>query len=202
MASYIYLTNPAKLKSFLPKIQDTGIPPKLTIKHLKGMGFKSSNDVPLISAMKALGFVSPSREPTEIWKLYRDKGQAPTVLARAIKQHYAELYQMYPDAHLKDTEALRNFFSTHTTVSGGTLNFMIGTFKTLVGLANFDEPTAEPIPQTSIASTEAIGTKTQTFPASKSELVVNVNIQLTLPDGSTPDTFEAFFKAMRKHLFD
>jgi len=202
MATYIYLTNPSKLKSFLPKIQDTGVPPKLTIKHLKGMGFKSTNDVALISAMKALGFVSPSGEPTEIWKFYRNKSQAPAVLARAIKQHYAELYQMYPDAHLKDTEALRNFFSTHTTVSGGTLNFMIGTFKTLAGLANFDASIAEPPSQTSVTSPEAINTKTQTIRTSKSGLVVNVNIQLTLPDGSTPDTFEAFFKAMRKHLFD
>jgi hypothetical protein len=57
---YMYLPNPGRLRDFLEKIQEVGVPSKLTLKVLQGMGFKSTNDRPLISAMKSLGFLSGS----------------------------------------------------------------------------------------------------------------------------------------------
>ena len=131
MADYIYMSNASKLKTFLDKIQEVGVPQKLTLKSLESMGFKSTNDRPLLAIMKELGFITNSGQPEKRWLDYRNKSIAPKILAQAIKEHYVTLFQLYPDAHLKDTEALRNFFSTHTKVSSNTLEFMVRTFKTI-----------------------------------------------------------------------
>ena len=208
MASYVYITNPANIGKFLKAIQKAGVPPKLTGKHVKALGFKSVNDLPLVGIMKALGFASSSGEPTESWQSYRHKTQAPIVLAQGIRKHYADLFKMYPDAHLKDNEALHNFFSTHTTVGAGTLKFMIATFKALVGLADFQTKAS------AVSSTPAAITSDETGAGegqppkiplqgqAKGGFAVNINIQLALPENATPETFDAFFKSMKKHLLD
>lgn len=199
MADYIYVTNTKRLKAFLGKIQEVGIPDKVTIKYLEGLGFKSKNDRSFISVAKNLGLISSSGEPTERWKAYRNKKNGPGILAQIIREHYNTLYQMYSDAHMKDNEALRNFFSTHTSVGAGALDFMVRTFKTIAGLADF-EAEGSLLPHQGIAvSSEDVGTRRQ---PRRPELVLNVNIQLALPEGSTADTFEDFFKAMKKYLFD
>ena len=202
MAEYIYVTNPARLKAFLEKIQGVGIPEKVTLKYLQQLGFKSPNDRAYVSVMKNLGFLSSSGEPIERWKAYRNKRKGPAILAQAIKENYAALYQMYPDAHLKDNEALRNFFSSHTTVGANTLGYMVRTFKTITSLADF-KAEVPPLPEQGSAGPSGGITPPIRVPdSSKSEIVLNVNIQLTLPEGSTSETFEDFFKAMRKNLID
>jgi hypothetical protein len=202
MADYIYMTNPAKLKAFLAKIQGVGVPSKLTIKHLKSMGFKSSNDIPIVSAMKNLGFTDSSGIPTQRWQLYRNKEQAPSVLATAIREHYANLYQLYPDAHQKDNEALRNFFGTQTTLSEGTVGLIVSTFKSIASVADFNTE-VEPLAAPASLSSPSSGSGTISGRgAEKSPLAINLNVQLTLPEGSTPETFDAFFAAMKKYLLN
>lgn len=208
MASYVYMTNPAKISKFLKTIQGAGVPKKLTYKHLESLGFKSNNDRPLTAIIKALGFTSSSGEPTERWSQYRHKAQSPIVLAQGIREHYMDLFNVYPDANLKDNEALNNFFSTHTTVGAGTVKLMIATFKTLVGLADFqaDAPAVSRPPAE--MTSEANGAGPDTIPIAspqvqaKGGLGVNINIELALPENATAETFDAFFKSMKKYLLD
>jgi len=65
---YTYMNNSKKLKRFLDVIQDAGVPQKLTNQVLQGLGFKSNNDRPLLTIMKAFGFVSSSGVPTPRWQ--------------------------------------------------------------------------------------------------------------------------------------
>ncbi|MHC4753609.1 MAG: DUF5343 domain-containing protein [Planctomycetota bacterium] len=208
MADYVYMTNPAKIGKFLKVIQKTGVPPKITTKYLEALGFKSTNDRPLVRIMKALGLASSAAEPTESWKRYRNKIEAPIVLAQGIRKHYADLFKMYPDANQKDNEALHNFFSTHTTVGTTTISFMIATFKALVGLADFQTraPAASSTPA-AITSEETGEGHDQTSKnflqgQTKGVFAVNINIELALPENANGETFDAFFKSMKKHLLD
>lgn len=124
------------------------------------------------------------------------------MLAQAIKEYYADLYRMYPDAHIKDNEALRNFFSSQTDVAAATQGFMVSSFKILASLASFDPEDSE---ASAIAIEADLGKPPDRMIAKQRAGVgfdVNLNIQLTLPEGATPETFEAFFQAMRKHLID
>src|SRR5205809_6999310 len=131
-AEFIYMPNPARIAPFLEKIRAAGKPDKVTFQVIQSLGFKSTNDRPLLTVIKALGLVDGSGVATSRWSAFRSKPKA--AIAAGIREHYARLFSLYPDAYQKDNEALRNFFSSHTSVSEGTLKFIIATFKTLCSL--------------------------------------------------------------------
>src|SRR5439155_1978904 len=112
MAEFVYLIKPSAIKEFLEKIHETGVPAKVSQDYLVSIGFKSKNDRPLIALFKSLGFLDQSGAPTDLYRKYREKKQAPKVLAMAIMTTYSDLYATYPDAHRKDSEALADYFRT------------------------------------------------------------------------------------------
>ena len=111
MADYQYTTVPGKLKELLSKIREVGIPPKASIKWLKSIGFKSSNDGTLLTVLKFINFIDSSSIPTDKWKDYRGTNHAQ-VLASAIREGYAELYNVYPDAHSREYDDIEHVVST------------------------------------------------------------------------------------------
>src|SRR5437667_8276492 len=139
-AEFIYMTNPAKIRPFLEKIRAAGKPDKVTLKTIQSLGFKSNNDRALLPIIKALGLVDGSGVPSARWSAFRSNHKA--ALAAGIREHYAKLFALYPDAYQKDTEALNSFFSSHTSVAAGTLKFIISTFKTLCSQADFTDSSA------------------------------------------------------------
>ena len=202
MADYPYIPNYGNLKKFLAHIQTAGKPPKVTTKYLESVGFKSKNDRPIIAVLKYIAFIDSSGAPTESWQEYRNKGQAPVVLAQAIKSAYKDLFDTYPDAERRDNEALRNYFSSSTTVGEGAITQIVRTFQALCGLADFSEdgavakaikPPAEktpaPIMRTEVKTAE-----------SGRGLVLNLNIQLQIPATDDAAIYDKFFAAMKKHL--
>jgi hypothetical protein len=203
-AEFVYITNPAKIPLFLDKIRSAGKPDKVTLQTIQSLGFKSVNDRPLLPIIKAMGLVDGSGVPTERWSAFRSKPK--TALASGVREHYAKLFTLYPDAYQKDTEALNSFFSSHTSVSAGTLKFIISTFKTLCSQADFTGQPA-PVDITSPALAGQIGapavvTHSQPIVSAGPGLTVNINVQLTLPENADAKTFEQFFKAMRQHLLN
>ena len=135
--NYPYHVNTANVKRFLEHIPSAGVPDKVTARHLESVGFKSTNDRAIIGILKFIGFLSSSGNPTELWRAYRNKSQSQKVLAAALRKAYSTLFTTYPDANRKDNEALRNFFSSHTSVSESTMNLMVRTFKTMSDMADF-----------------------------------------------------------------
>jgi len=198
MATYVYTSSTAKLSDFMKKIKTAGIPNKMTIKHLESMGFKSKNHRPFVPILEALGFTS-SNQPTERWKQYR--GKPGIALAEGIREYYSDLFQLYPNAYQKDAEALRNYFSSNTTVGEGALGFIVRTFQTLCELAEFSDDSGGAFVGDSANAAPKKSPQVDAL-SSTGGPVVNLNIQLTLPEGADAETFEQFFAAMRKHLFD
>ena len=203
-ADFPYLTNPASLRKFLEEIRTVGVPAKVTLAYLESLGFKSTNDRPILSALKFLDFVDSSGTPRENWQKYRPKETAGAVLAAAIRTAYSDLFAIYPDADRKDNEALRNFFSTHTKVGEATLNLIVRTFKTLCEAADFsaeslgadeaDEPGKH---------TGGKGKPVVLMGKEKSHYgpAININIQLQLQATEDAKVYDNFFAAMKKHLF-
>ncbi len=204
-AEFIYTTNPAKIRPFLEKIRGAGKPEKVTLKTIGSLGFKSNNDRALLPVIKALGLVDGSGVPTPRWSEFRSNSKG--ALAAGIRDHYAKLFALYPDAFQKDTEALNSFFSSHTSVSAGTLKFIISTFKTLCSLADFGLETASvsamaPPSGAGMAGTPAVVTHSKAIVSAGPGVTVNINVQLTLPKNADAKAFDEFFKAMRTHLLD
>jgi hypothetical protein len=197
MAEFAYLLVPTSLKKFMQHIKPAGIPAKLTHIYLEGAGFKSTNDRAIIGVMKFIGFVDSSGVPTEKWTAYRSTAQGPVVLAAAIRDAYADLFNTYPDAYRRDVEALRNYFSTHTKVGDKALSAIVNTFKALCELANFD---ATPPAERNNVPPKVVETILQNQPPSSAAMTINLNIQLSLPATDDASIYDKIFEAMRKHL--
>jgi hypothetical protein len=206
MASFPYTSNVGRFKDFILKLQGARVPAKVTRKVIEALGFKSKNDRPFIAVLKFLGFLDQNGVPTELWSGFRDRSKAGVVLATAMKNAYSELFDLYPDANRKDNEALRNFFSTHSDVGKGALNYMVQTFNALTDMADFD---AQPDLSTPVTATKESNSEKPIHGGQQlnltrlnnaDRLTININIELSLPETSDQKTYDLFFQAMKKHL--
>jgi Family of unknown function (DUF5343) len=205
--NYPYHPNPVNLKKFVDHIQTAGVPTKVTFQYITSVGFKSGNDRAILTALKFIGFVDGSGVPTNTWRDYRNKNTAKKVMADALRKAYKTLFTTYPDANRKDNEALRNFFSSHTSVGEGALGYMVRTFKTLADMADFDAPSGA-VRQLENDSDdgelqeeeETDKTVTKRKFTGSSGMTVNINIQLQIPATDKAEIYESFFAAMKKNL--
>lgn len=116
MADFPYTTVPGKIKPLLSKIRDVGVPAKVTVQWLKTVGFTSSNDASLVGILRYIGFTDASGVPTARWSQYRG-ADYKAVLGEALRQGYADLFAVYPDANQRTQGELDHVFSTSS--SGG-----------------------------------------------------------------------------------
>lgn len=209
MADFPYSPHAANVKKFLDHVQKAGVPEKVTIKYLEKVGFKSSNDRYILGILKFLGFVDSTGAPTKTWVDYRNRGTAGTTLAAAMRQGYADLFRTYPDAHRKDSEALRNYFSAHTKVAESTLGLIVTTFKALAAIADFEAAAAPSGDETREEATVAPRRRAASVPRSEFDAsparlsgpTININIQLQLPATDDGSIYDKLFAALKKHLF-
>lgn len=202
---YTYHVNPINVKKFLDHIQTAGVPTKVTFQYIQSVGFKSSNDRAILTVLKAIGFLDSSGVPTDVWRAYRNKSQSKKVMAAAVRKGYGTLFTTYPDAQRKDNEALRNFFSSHTSVGEGALGYMVRTFKTLAEMADFESSPAEPPEIETDDEVELEVEKNSNVVKRKvttggTGMTVNINIQLQIPATDKAEIYESFFAAMKKNL--
>lgn len=164
---------------------------------MEALGYKSKNDRAIIPILKFIGFIDPNGTPTEKYRQFRNKAAAGAVMASTIKTAYSDLYALYPDAHNKDTEALRNFFSTQVSAGEDVLQLTVSTFKTLCESANFEAELPAGVVQAVVTEGKAV--VIPQAPASPS-LVVNLNIQLQLPSTEDATVYDKIFESLKKHL--
>ena len=200
--SYPYVMSPNKLKQLLAKLPEISVPKKFTNTTLKSLGFTSSPDYRLIQVIKFVGLADEGGTPTPLWSEFR--ASPGVALAKGIRQGYSELFAQFPNAHQKDNEALKTFFSAHTEVGVDAVGMIVSTFRAVCEKADF-ESTAEP------QSKHPTKPKTKDTPASDSNLThsekvrdgltVNINVQLQVPPDSSGEVYDKFFEAMKKHLW-
>ena len=209
MADFPYSPHAAKVKTFLVHVQKAGVPEKVTLKYLEKVGFKSTNDRYILGILKFLGFVDSAGIPTKTWTDYRNRQAAGATLAAAMRHGYADLFRTYPDAHRKDNEALRNYFSAHTKVAESTLGLIVMTFKALAAIADFEaspaagsdeskEDTAAPSRRRPATTTRG---DSEARPPTLGTPTININIQLQLPATENASIYDKLFAALKKHLF-
>jgi hypothetical protein len=202
MADFPYTANPANLKHFFDHVQTAGVPPKLTIKCLESAGFKSKNDRAILSVLKAIGFVDDAGVPTDKWRAYRVRGpEARAVMAAALHAAYSGLFATYPDAHRKDNEALRNYFSAHTNVGEGALSYIVRTFKILSELADFEATPSEGVEAELTPPSAVRRGAPSPMPPVAPGLTVNINVQFQLPATDDEAVYDKLFGSLKRHLF-
>jgi len=120
------------------------------------------------------------------------------VMAGAISKAYGDLFNMYPDAYRKDSEALRNYFSTKTAVGEATVGYIVRTFTALCKLADFEAVAAD-VPAAPRIAPTLLG-PSPTALREPPGMTVNINIQLELPATEDASVYENLFAALKKHL--
>lgn len=208
MADIPYTQNTGKLKEFLNTVRTIGVPNGATQDWFQQIGFRSSNDRPILRVMRFINFIDSSSRPTDFWKQYRTDNHKK-ILAQGIRQGYKELFEIYPDAHKRDDKDLKNFFTSKSDAGSKVISNMIQTFKALCELAEFDGENLQGNTLTDNGDALAdhppsrdpkVGVKFK-GPAQESGVMININIQLTLPDTTDPKVYDNFFAAMKNHLF-
>lgn len=176
------------------------MPDKFALKNLKSLGYTSSNDERFIPTIKFIGLLSNTGQPTDLWKEAR--AHLGRAIAKGIRAGYADLFNQYPNAHQKDDEALRTYFTVHSGTGKDAVSRMVQTFKALCSIAEFQASGEnESPPKSSPAKPDA----EKFLPANSKGATSNVpsvaiNIQLQLPPDPTGEIYEKFFAAMAKHL--
>jgi len=186
-----------KIKEYLEKIREVGVPEKVNRGWLRSVGFRSGNDTYMIKVWKHIGFLDQSNVPTELWRSYRVPTQSEAVLAQAIQSGYSGLFRLYEDAYRKDREAIYAYFSSQTEKAESTINLMVKTFSSLCDLANF-----EALPEAAAPVTERV--REEELPPTIARRIglpqIHINIQLHLPETSDQAVYDNLFKSLKKHL--
>ncbi len=204
MSEMIYLTTPNIIPKFFAEIQTTlAVPTAVNQEWLKTIGYTSSNHRPLVPLLKSLGFVDSNGKPSERWTSYRDRTKARQIMAEAIRSAYHDLFETYHDANLKDNEALRNYFGAKTTGGERVIQAHVGTFKTLVGLADFTGQAAPGVGTGTAAPLQGAGAPpiaAKTLTEGQQPIVINVNIELVLPPTKDFEVYDGLFQSLRKNI--
>ncbi|WP_159087017.1 DUF5343 domain-containing protein [Loktanella sp. Alg231-35] len=207
MSSYPQIYVVEKYQEFLKTLGGVGRPSSVDLAYIKKLGYKSSYELNFLAAIKFIGLVEAKRGggPTELWgKLRTDMGKA---LADGLTQGYADVFDFYPDAHLRDEEALANFFRGNSDADAESISRMVNAFIAVRDLSKFEDQSDEQNftdeAQADKASDKTKGdleTKSKPpIPALPGRSAVNLNIQLQLPSDASGEVYDKFFAAMKKH---
>lgn len=198
-----YLTSAKNLAAILTAMQQAKAPERFTVRFLESLGFKSNSDRLVIGVLKAIGFLDDQGKPTDRYFEFLDQTQSKRVLAEAVQEAYADLFEVNTAAHKLDRSDVKNKFKTLSQGQYGdsVIDKMALTFAALAALADFSAaPTAKqkkpvhdaPAPQAETPqAADEDGTTNEAgdrgpAPARLSWGGLHYNIQIILPESRDP----------------
>lgn len=201
MADFVYTTVPGKIKQLLQKIREVGVPQKATVQWLKTVGFTSSNDASLLGILKFIGFTDSSGVPSSKWAQYRGSNHR-FVLGEAIRDGYADLFAVYPDASQRNQGDLDHVFSTSSSGGKQVITKTVSTFKALAEQAEFS-PVNEQTdlhmssgPLHTPAVQSASGAEHSSAGPS-----LHIDVQIHISPEASAEQIDLIFASMSKHLY-
>ena len=203
-----YMTSVKNIPAIFDKIVEGTAPKKFTTAHLKGIGFKSSNDVGVIAVLKDLGFLSADGTPTQRYHDYRDKSRSKAVMAEALREAYEDLFHISEKPTSADRQAIEGKFKSAHNTSDRVAAEQTKTFYALLKLADLDaagkpktkkehEKPKEKPEEKGAANREAADAA---HPLSFAGLRYNVEIHL--PATKDVEVYNAIFKSLKEHLLE
>lgn len=192
--------NVHNLKDLIERIPTRGVPSKVTIKYLEGLGYKSNNDRPIISVLKSINILDSNGTPNDNYNKLRSPSRKQD-LAELIKEAYKGLFSIYPNANTISDEKLKDYFASVTSVGEASLKNIIKTFQALCSIADFSNTSNLSPSQPSQKG--VINPKSKIpdhFDAQNNIPKVHFNIQVHIPGEQSPETYEAIFKNLGKYV--
>jgi hypothetical protein len=137
----VYLTTVKNLPAIFEAMKSAQAPDKFTIKFLESLDFKSAADRLIVNVLKAIGFLSADGSPTERYFRFLDQTQSSLVLGEAVREAYADLFQVNKNANLMTKSDVINKMKTLSQgqFSESVLDKMSMTFLELCKLSDFSK---------------------------------------------------------------
>lgn len=203
----------AKLGELFAKLRDGQAPEKFTRGFLADLGLKSSNWHASIPLLKGLGLLSAEGSPTRQYMELLDETRWRTVLGRAVREAYSDIFVMKREPTHKDVKMIAGKYKTTYNMSEVAAERAARTFLALLALCDMDslqgEIGSEASPQDHKVSEESGEAPTKTPPqttstprvlATPKEVGLNYNIQIHLPATKDVAVYNAIFKSLREHI--
>ncbi|MFO0780850.1 MAG: DUF5343 domain-containing protein [Candidatus Gracilibacteria bacterium] len=197
-----YFVVQSKLKPIMEAVQKAGVPEKFTLAFLNSLGFKSTNDRPIVAVLKSLGFLNQSGAPSQAYRDYKDPAKAKKVMGERVRATYSDVFLANEQAHTLSAEALKGIFATLSGKSESVATKMAGTFKALCTLSDFSQ-----VNVSSETPDEEVGVEVKPDLALPKAPKVNsgsyefhYNIQIHLPVTRDISVYNAIFKSLKDHL--
>lgn len=201
----VYVSAANRIPEVFQKIRDGQAPPQVTIQLLKDWGFASSNDRAFLPLLKAIGFLTPTGQPTQRYHDYRDHSRSKAVLGEAIKDAYHDIFLIKAHPSANDQKAIVGKFKSFHNASDDVAGRMAKTFFALLNLA--DISTAGQGSQTKTDDTVATVSENpepsgKATPSPISLSGFHYNIQIHLPATKDVEVYNSIFKSLKEHFVD
>lgn len=203
-----YLNTYKNVGKLFEKIHAAKRPEALTNRFLYDtLGLKSTNDRPLITLLKTLGFLDGSGKPTPAYDaLKAEKKIAAQAIAQGIRRGYAPLFEANEKANELGREQLKGLVAQVAGTDISTTNKIVGTLSSLLGLADFSENGSQPneeeetveegTDETQEGDETDAGIGALKFGGMNHQF--HYNIQVHLPANGSEETYMNIFNALRK----
>jgi hypothetical protein len=208
-----YLTSTKNVSDILTAIQQAQAPKQFSTTFLQNLGFKGTADRLFIGMLKALGFLNAGGNPEPRYFEYLDQTQSGRVLAEALREAYADLFELNVNAHKWTRDEVKNKLKTlaQGQFSDDVLGKMASTFTALAAEADFAavEPAIVPQREEDEQQPPLGGDGRVLLPAERTNLGgirglggLVYNIQIQLPESRDPAVYDALFRSLKTHLFN
>lgn len=202
MKEYPYINTTGKLREFVRKISDMGVPDSVTVTWLPTVGFGSTNHRRIPKVLRFIGFLEGNR-PTSRWQNFRDSSKAPSIMAEAIQEGYDDLYRIYPDAHHRPDSDLKNFFKGQMSGGDQMIASTVATFKALCSFADFEAVVPE---KDEGSAMESRTTKSPIISINEIDQSVplvplHIHLDLHISADATNAQIDQVFESMARHLY-
>jgi hypothetical protein len=201
-----YMTSVKNLSAIMRKIVDGTAPSKFTVAHLKGIGFKSSNDQGVIPLLKDLGFLASDGAPTQRYHDYRDQSRSRAVLGQAIRAAYEDIFHIKEKPSKSDRASIEGRFKSVHNASDRVAALQAATFLALLDLADLSATVSPPVKKKEEerkAGREARdASEREANGAGVPFTGLRYNIEVHLPATKDIEVYNAIFKSLKEHLLE
>lgn len=199
-----YLQAYGNIKKALDKIMKASTPPKFTQDFLATtLDMPGGGARPVIKFLKRAGFLSSDGTPTDLYKQFKNTSLRGAAAAQGMRNAYADLYTANEYVHNASDKDLKGLILQITGLEEDSklVTSMMGSFKTLRALADFDAASGDRVDQQDDDERDELGDQNQRLVlGQQGNLKLGYTINLNLPPTTDIAVFNAIFKSLREHL--
>jgi Family of unknown function (DUF5343) len=193
-----YLASYKNVGKLFEKVLAAQKPDTFTQEYLRDtIGLKGTNDRPLISFLRSLGFLDGANRPTATYDLLKNPAKARGAIAGGVRTAYEPLFKANENAHELAGDDLKGLISQVTGSDQDMANRIAATFSAIVKQGDFS---AISQPPKDLEEEEEDGSLADKKESIKGGLrpEFHYNIQIHLPGNGTEETYLNIFNALRR----